>query len=58
MGGTISKNARRGTGAEKLICKCGGVIKVVSVAIKGAKLRQVARCDSCGAEARKPKELF
>ena len=58
MSSEISKNARKGTGAEKLACKCGGEIKVISVAVKGNKLKHVARCNSCGAEARKPKDLF
>lgn len=57
MATAISKNARAGTGAQKLICKCGGEIKMFNV-FKGGKMRPIARCQKCNKEARKPKDLF
>ena len=57
MATAISKNARRGEGVKKLICKCGGEIKMRTVA-KNGRMRHLARCNDCGNEARKPRDLF
>ncbi len=43
--------------ANKLICACGGDIKVFATGERG-RLRMVAECQSCKKRARKPKELF
>lgn len=53
---SISKNARRGDGTQRVFCRCGGEIKMFNV-YNGRRLRLRARCLGCGAEARKPREL-
>jgi hypothetical protein len=57
MATAISKNARKGETTQKLVCRCGGTIKMVTIA-SGGKLRHVARCINCNREARRPKDLF
>jgi hypothetical protein len=55
--GGISKNAQR-VGAQKMICKCGGEIKMHTVAAHKGKMSHYAECDKCHAKARRPKDLF
>lgn len=56
MAQVISKNAQK-KGAQKLLCRCGGEIKVYMDGSRGKK-RMKAQCQSCGRTARKPKDLF
>lgn len=55
--GKISKNARTGSAAHKHHCKCGGEIKMFTQ-MKNAKLKHMARCESCKKEGRRPKDLM
>lgn len=55
-GGKVSKNARR-EGAQKLISKWGGEIKMKSV-FENGKLKHFAICEETGKTARRPKDLM
>lgn len=56
MAGNVSKNARR-QGAEALLSKWGGVIKMHTIMEKG-KLRHYAKCEKTGNIGRRPKDLM
>lgn len=43
--------------SDLLICKCGGVIKMINK-FKNGKLIPEAKCSSCGKKARNPKDLM
>ena len=49
----ISKNSRRNVTAQKFIHTCGGEIKMVT-RFKSGKMKNVAVCEKCNAEAGKP----
>jgi len=53
----VSKNARTGTTTQKFECPCGGEVKMKSVFAKG-KLRNVAICEKCDRQERRPKDFF
>lgn len=52
----ISKNARKGTGAEQFYCTCGGQVKMKTVFTNG-KLRNIAECEKCNRKERKPSDF-
>ena len=56
MAAKISKNARRQE-VQKLLCKCGGEIKMKTVMTSG-KMKHSAYCTQCDKTARRPKELM
>jgi hypothetical protein len=56
MAEVLSKNARTGTGTQKFFCGCGGEIKMKLVFNNG-KLRNIAECDKCKRQERKPSEF-
>lgn len=51
-----SKNARSGVIKQANYCKCGGEIGMKTVFING-KMKNFAECKSCGATARRPRDL-
>lgn len=56
MAAKISKNARREV-AQKLLCKCGGEIKMKTI-MESGKIKHYALCSDCEKTARRPKELM
>ncbi len=56
MAEVLSKNARAGAGTQKFFCTCGGEVKMKLV-FKTGKLRNVAECDKCKRQERKPSEF-
>jgi len=57
MAKQVSKNSRRESQKDKLLCSCGGEIKMITRFIKG-KMKHIAQCVSCKKEGRKPKDLL
>jgi hypothetical protein len=54
MAKTISKNSRANSTVQTFIHYCGGEIKMVTIFQKG-KMKNVARCEKCNAEAKRPR---
>jgi len=52
----MAKNVR-GKQLIKLICKCGGEIKMKTLGVRG-KIKHFAECQGCGKKSRKPKGLM
>jgi hypothetical protein len=52
----VSKNARTGTASQKFSCTCGGEVKMKSVFTSG-KLKNVAVCEKCNRQERRPKDF-
>jgi len=42
----------------KLICRCGGTIRMIGLVKGGRRPKPMAECTKCGATARKPSDLF
>lgn len=51
-----SKNARHGVAKVVFNCPCGGEVKMRSVFANG-KMKNVAVCEKCGRQERKPKDF-
>jgi hypothetical protein len=56
MAEPLSKNARVGVVTQKFFCGCGGEIKMKLVFNNG-KLRNVAECEKCRKQERKPSDF-
>jgi hypothetical protein len=56
MAEVISKNARVGVVTQKFFCTCGGEVKMKLVFNNG-KLRNVAHCEKCQRQERKPSDF-
>ena len=56
MAEVISKNARVGVVTHKFFCTCGGEVKMKQV-FNGGKLRNVAQCEKCQRQERKPSDF-
>lgn len=52
----ISKNARAVSATQKFFCTCGGEVKMKTVFSSG-KLRNVAECDKCNRQERRPRDF-
>ena len=52
----VSKNARSGSTAQKFYCTCGGEVRMKSVFTSG-KLKNLAVCDKCKREERRPRDF-
>jgi hypothetical protein len=52
----ISKNARAVSSTQKFFCNCGGEIKMKTV-FSGGKLRNVAECEKCNRQERRPRDF-
>lgn len=51
--GQISKNARTSSATQKFFCSCGGEVKMKSI-FNGGKLKNMAVCEKCKRQERKP----
>ena len=56
MAEPLSKNARVGVVTQKFFCNCGGEVKMKLVFNTG-KLRNVAECEKCKRQERKPSDF-
>ncbi len=56
MAEPLSKNARVGVVTQKFFCTCGGEVKMKLVFNNG-KLRNVAECEKCRRQGRKPSDF-
>jgi predicted SprT family Zn-dependent metalloprotease len=56
MAEPLSKNARVGVVTQKYFCTCGGEVKMRQVFNNG-KLRNIAECDKCRRQGRKPSDF-
>ena len=56
MAEPLSKNARVGVVTQKFFCTCGGEVKMKLVFTNG-KLRNVAECEKCRHQGRKPSDF-
>ncbi|MFP4363012.1 MAG: hypothetical protein ACLFR1_04015 [Spirochaetia bacterium] len=52
----VSKNARTGSAVQKFFCPCGGEIKMKTIFTSG-KLKNIAECEKCNRQERRPKDF-
>lgn len=52
----VSKNSRAGSGSHRFTCPCGGEVKMRSIFAAG-KMKNVAVCDKCNRQERKPSDF-
>ncbi len=52
----MSKNARNSSATQTFNCPCGGEIKMKSLFVSG-KLKNVAECQKCNRQERKPRDF-
>jgi len=52
----VSKNARTVSSTQRFYCSCGGEVKMKSVFSAG-KLRNVAQCEKCNRQERRPRDF-
>lgn len=52
----VSKNARTSSTTHRFACPCGGEVKMRSV-FSGGKMKNIAVCEKCKREERKPKDF-
>lgn len=53
----VSKNARSGATGHKLLCACGGEVKMHSLFRKG-KISHYAECEKCKRQERRPRDFI
>ena len=52
----VSKNARTTSGTHKFYCPCGGEVKMLAVFNEG-KMKNIAECEKCKRQERRPKDF-
>lgn len=52
----VSKNSRQGIVRQRFECPCGGEVKMRSI-FAGGKMKNMAVCEKCNREERKPKDF-
>jgi hypothetical protein len=52
----ISKNARTASSTHRFFCSCGGEVKMKTI-FAGGKIRNVAECEKCKRQERKPRDF-
>lgn len=52
----VSKNARSASNAQRFECSCGGEVRMKTV-FTGGKLRNLAECEKCNRQERKPSDF-
>jgi hypothetical protein len=52
----ISKNARTASSTQRFFCTCGGEIKMKTV-FSGGKVKNMAECDKCNRQERRPSDF-
>ena len=51
-----SKNARTVAGTHKLMCPCGGEVRMRST-FSGGRMRHTAFCEKCNRQERRPRDF-
>jgi hypothetical protein len=54
--GQISKNSRTASLTQRFYCSCGGEIKMKTI-FSGGKVRNVAECEKCHRQERRPRDF-
>jgi hypothetical protein len=52
----ISKNARTASSTQRFYCPCGGEIKMKTV-FAGGKVKNLAECEKCKRQERRPRDF-